>query len=58
MAGDPPVEPGWTPRLGIAYAGEPWASLAWRLVDQASPALSAPVGVGPREAPDPEPEGR
>ncbi|MGH2512861.1 MAG: DNA-3-methyladenine glycosylase, partial [Candidatus Limnocylindrales bacterium] len=26
--------PGWTARIGVEYAGEPWASLAWRLVDR------------------------
>jgi DNA-3-methyladenine glycosylase len=31
-----------TPRLGIAYAGEPWRSSPWRFVDPASPAISGP----------------
>lgn len=29
-----------TPRIGIAYAGEPWVSLPWRLVAAGSPSLS------------------
>jgi DNA-3-methyladenine glycosylase len=29
-----------TPRIGIAYAGEPWASVPWRLIVPGSPALS------------------
>jgi len=37
----PPVE--MTPRIGIAYAGEPWSSRPWRLLVPASPALSGPV---------------
>jgi len=28
-----------TPRIGIAYAGEPWVSLPWRLVDVSSPLI-------------------
>jgi len=28
------------PRIGIAYAGEPWASMPWRLVIADSPSLS------------------
>ena len=48
--------PAWTPRIGVAYAGEPWASLAWRLVDRTSPALSAPVPAGARSEPDPAPD--
>jgi DNA-3-methyladenine glycosylase len=40
----PPGEPSprivTTPRIGIAYAGEPWASVPWRLLDPASPSLS------------------
>jgi DNA-3-methyladenine glycosylase len=28
------------PRVGIAYAGEPWASLPWRLTLRASPEVS------------------
>ena len=29
-----------TPRIGIAYAGEPWASVPWRLIVTGSPSLS------------------
>ncbi len=39
-ADDRPAEPEWTPRIGIAYAGEPWTGRAWRLVDRSSPAVS------------------
>jgi DNA-3-methyladenine glycosylase len=31
-----------TPRIGIAYAGEPWTSRPWRFLDVASPAVSGP----------------
>jgi DNA-3-methyladenine glycosylase len=47
--------PAWTPRIGVAYAGEPWASLAWRLVDQSSPSLSRSVPLDARAEPDPHP---
>jgi DNA-3-methyladenine glycosylase len=33
-----------TPRVGVAYAGEPWASRPWRLLDAASPSLSGSEG--------------
>jgi 3-methyladenine DNA glycosylase Mpg len=33
-----------TARIGIAYAGEPWTSVPWRLVVVGSPSLS--VGAG------------
>jgi DNA-3-methyladenine glycosylase len=39
-AEDRPTQPAWTPRIGIAHAGEPWASLPWRLVDRGSASLS------------------
>ena len=29
-----------TPRVGIAYAGEPWVSVPWRFVADGSPSLS------------------
>ncbi len=54
--GDRPPVPAWTPRIGVAYAGEPWASLAWRLVDRTSRALSGPVPAGAPPDADPEPE--
>lgn len=31
-----------TPRIGIAYAGEPWTGVAWRFIDPASASLSGP----------------
>ncbi|HEU0245382.1 MAG TPA: DNA-3-methyladenine glycosylase [Candidatus Limnocylindrales bacterium] len=31
-----------TPRIGIAFAGEPWVSRPWRLVAAGSPSLSGP----------------
>ena len=55
MPGDRLPQPIWTPRVGVAYAAEPWASLAWRLVDRGSPALSGPAVVSGRPTPDPEP---
>ena len=33
-----------TPRIGIAYAGEPWVSVPWRLVVPGSPSLSGARG--------------
>jgi DNA-3-methyladenine glycosylase len=38
----PPGEVVAGPRVGIAYAGEPWASLPWRLTLRASAAVPAP----------------
>ncbi len=31
-----------TPRIGVAYAGEPWASLPWRFVVAGHPSASGP----------------
>ena len=42
-AGDPPFAVVATSRIGVAFAGEPWASLPWRFVIAGSPALSKPV---------------
>ena len=53
--GDRPAVPAWSPRIGVAYAGEPWTSIAWRLADLTSPALSAPIPAGARDESDPEP---
>ena len=39
-AGDPAPQIEATPRIGIAYAGEPWASVPWRLIVPGSPSLS------------------
>jgi DNA-3-methyladenine glycosylase len=30
----------WSARIGVAHAGDPWATIPWRLTDQASPSLS------------------
>lgn len=38
--GEPEPEVAAGPRVGIAYAGEPWASVPWRLAVVGSPALS------------------
>ena len=35
------------PRVGVGYAGEPWASLAWRFAIADSPAVSSPRPPGP-----------
>jgi DNA-3-methyladenine glycosylase len=40
VAGPAPAEVVATPRIGIAYAPEPWRSLPWRFVDPASSAVS------------------
>jgi len=39
-AGDPEPGIGAGPRVGIAYAGEPWVSMPWRLWVTGSPSLS------------------
>jgi DNA-3-methyladenine glycosylase len=39
---DRPPEPAWTPRIGIAYAGEGWTDRPWRLIDASSPSVSGP----------------
>jgi DNA-3-methyladenine glycosylase len=38
-AGARPVELAAGPRVGVAYAGEPWTTLPYRLVDASSPAV-------------------
>jgi DNA-3-methyladenine glycosylase len=38
--GTPPARVVATPRIGIAYAPEPWRSLAWRFIDPDSRAVS------------------
>ena len=46
LAPDPAASPPRvvaTPRIGIAYAGEPWASRPWRLLDADSPSVSGPA---------------
>jgi len=39
---DPAPEVAAGPRVGIAYAGEPWTRRSWRLVVPGSPSLSGP----------------
>jgi DNA-3-methyladenine glycosylase len=34
-----------TPRIGIAYAGEPWTSQPWRLILAGNPSVSGPTGL-------------
>jgi DNA-3-methyladenine glycosylase len=36
-----------TPRIGIAYAGQPWVDVPWRFVDAGSPSVSGPRPAGP-----------
>jgi DNA-3-methyladenine glycosylase len=36
-----------TPRIGIAYAGEPWVSVPWRFVAAGSPSLSRRLPLDP-----------
>jgi DNA-3-methyladenine glycosylase len=43
---DRPPDPGWTARIGIGYAGEPWTGLPWRLVDRSSRSVSGPGSGG------------
>lgn len=38
--GDRPPELVEAPRVGVAYAGDPWASVPWRLLDASSASLS------------------
>ncbi len=33
-----------TPRVGVGYAGEPWATVLWRFIDPGSRSLSIPRG--------------
>jgi DNA-3-methyladenine glycosylase len=39
---EPPVAIVATPRIGIAYAGEPWVSMPWRFVARGSRSVSGP----------------
>ena len=34
-----------TPRIGVAYAGEPWTSRPWRLILADHPSVSGPTGL-------------
>jgi DNA-3-methyladenine glycosylase len=45
-AGDRPPALEWTPRVGIAYAGEPWTERRWRLMDTTSPSVSGQARRG------------
>ena len=47
-AGDAPARIDTTPRIGIAYAAEPWQSLPWRFLDPDSPAISTRPGAPSR----------
>jgi DNA-3-methyladenine glycosylase len=49
-AGDAPAEVVATPRVGIAYAAEPWRSVPWRLIDPSSPAVSGVLGRSARRS--------
>ena len=42
--GEPAPDVLETPRVGIAYAGEPWVSVPWRLLVPGSSSLSRPPG--------------
>ena len=44
-AGEPPPAVVATPRIGIAYAGEPWTGLPWRLVIEGHRSASGPPGL-------------
>lgn len=55
-ASDRPVEPVTAGRVGVGYAGEPWATLPYRFIDASSPSVRVPVasargGDGPDEQP-------
>ena len=39
-AGEPHPEAVTAPRVGVAYAGDPWAGLPWRFLVPGSPSLS------------------
>jgi DNA-3-methyladenine glycosylase len=43
-AGEPAPRIATGPRVGIAYAGEPWTSRPWRFAVSGSPALSRRIG--------------
>jgi len=42
-AAEPAADIEATPRIGIAYAGEPWTSLPWRFVERGHPSVSGPT---------------
>ncbi|HEU4671513.1 MAG TPA: DNA-3-methyladenine glycosylase [Candidatus Limnocylindrales bacterium] len=49
--GDSPSQVAESPRIGIAYAGEPWLSKPWRFFDPASPAVSGRTTTSRRRVP-------
>ena len=49
-AGPAPAEVVATPRVGIAYAAEPWRSVPWRFIDPSSPAVSGVLGPRARRS--------
>jgi DNA-3-methyladenine glycosylase len=53
---DPTLRVASGPRVGVAYAGAPWTSVAWRFAIADSPALSLPLP--PASAPHPAAEDR
>jgi DNA-3-methyladenine glycosylase len=42
-AGEPAARTIATPRIGIDYAGEPWVSRPWRVVERGHPSVSGPA---------------
>jgi DNA-3-methyladenine glycosylase len=42
-AGETPPIVVATPRIGIAYAGEPWIARPWRLIERGHPSVSGPA---------------
>jgi len=52
-AGEPGARPVLAvagPRIGVAYAGEPWSSVPYRLIDASSPSVSVGFGIIPAPA--------
>ncbi|MEO7664692.1 MAG: DNA-3-methyladenine glycosylase [Candidatus Limnocylindrales bacterium] len=48
-AGQRPVRAVAAARVGVAYAGDPWATLPYRLLDASSPSVRLPRTASPRE---------
>jgi len=42
-AGEPAPDVVTTERIGVAYAGEPWAAMPWRFLERDNSAVSGPV---------------
>lgn len=60
-ASDRPVKPVTAGRVGVGYAGEPWATLPYRFIDASSPSVRVPVGSarsGDEPGEEPRPRGR